>query len=340
MSADEPRPETPPSGATTAPHWHRVVFIGVVVVAAVAAYQIATSFVAYTDDAYVRSDLISVAPEVTGRIVAVHVVDNQDVKPGDRLASIDPEPFVLDVNQRKADVAQAEAFVQTAEDELRTAKAMLDQSASARTYAEQTQRRLDDLVRTNVAPRAELDKANDELRRADAEMVISRSVIEKSQANIVAQRAAVNRAAAALATAQWRLSRTEIVAPAAGTTVHFTLRVGDTATAEVPLIGIVDASAWRITANYKQDYIRSFEIGGTAWVWLDTQPWHFHRARIGGVARAISREQGEVKLLPYVAPTTDWIRLQRRFPVTLFLIDPPPGNRLYMGADARVVIFP
>lgn len=340
MSADEPRPETPPSGARTAPHWHRVVFIGVVVVAAVAAYQIATSFVAYTDDAYVRSDLISVAPEVTGRIVAVHVVDNQDVKPGDRLASIDPEPFVLDVNQRKADVAQAEAFVQTAEDELRTAKAMLDQSASARTYAEQTQRRLDDLVRTNVAPRAELDKANDELRRADAEMVISRSVIEKSQANIVAQRAAVNRAAAALATAQWRLSRTEIVAPAAGTTVHFTLRVGDTATAEVPLIGIVDASAWRITANYKQDYIRSFEIGGTAWVWLDTQPWHFHRARIGGVARAISREQGEVKLLPYVAPTTDWIRLQRRFPVTLFLIDPPPGNRLYMGADARVVIFP
>jgi multidrug efflux system membrane fusion protein len=54
----------------------------------------------------------------------------------------------------------------------------------------------------------------------------------------------------------------------------------------------------------------------------------------------MSREQGQEKLLPYVAPTTDWIRLQRRIPVTLFLVDPPPGARLYMGADARTVIFP
>jgi len=44
--------------------------------------------------------------------------------------------------------------------------------------------------------------------------------------------------------------------------------------------------------------------------------------------------------LPYVAPTTDWIRLQRRFPVTLILVDPPTDLKLYMGADARTVLFP
>ena len=200
--------------------------------------------------------------------------------------------------------------------------------------------RLVDLVRTNNAPRAELDKANDELRRAEAEIIISRSVIAKAQSTVIAQRAARDRAAAELATAEWRLSRTDIVSPAAGSIVNLTVRVGDTATAEVPSIGIVDAASWRIIANYKQDYIRSFEVGGTAWVWLDSQPWHFHRARIGGIARGISREPGQEKLLPYVAPTTDWIRLQRRIPVTLFLVDPPPGDRLYMGADARTVIFP
>ena len=53
-----------------------------------------------------------------------------------------------------------------------------------------------------------------------------------------------------------------------------------------------------------------------------------------------SREVGETKLLPYVAPTTDWIRLQRRIPVTITLVDPPPGLKLYMGADARTIIFP
>ena len=106
------------------------------------------------------------------------------------------------------------------------------------------------------------------------------------------------------------------------------------------MIGIVDANAFRIIANYKQSYIRAFQVGGTAWVWLDSHPWHFYRARIAGIARGISRTQTEDGLLPYVAPTTDWIRLQRRFPVTLTLVAPPPDNLLFMGADARVIIFP
>ena len=32
--------------------------------------EVLTYFVAYTDDAYVRSDLVAVAPEITGRIIA------------------------------------------------------------------------------------------------------------------------------------------------------------------------------------------------------------------------------------------------------------------------------
>ena len=331
-----PVPDTP----SKPPHWHRVVFILAAIAVLFAGWQIVTSVVAYTDDAYVRSDLIAIAPEVTGRIIAVHVVDNQEVKVGDKLLDIDPEPFKLAVNQARADLAEAKAKVVVAQDDLETARAVLEQSTSARTYALETQQRLVDLVRTNNAPRAELDKANDELRRADAEMIVSRSVIAKSQSNVIAQRAATDRAAAELATAEWRLSRTTIVSPAAGSIVNLTVRVGDTATAEVPSIGIVDATSWRIIANYKQDYVRALEVGGTAWVWLDSQPWHFHRARIGGIARGISREPGQEKLMPYVAPTTDWIRLQRRIPVTLFLVDPPPGNRLYMGSDARTIIFP
>lgn len=335
---NSPPPEPPPPKLP--PYWHRVAFIVGTIVVLFGAWQLFTSIIAYTDDAYVRSDLIAIAPEVTGRIIAVHVVDNQEVKIGDKLLSIDPEPFILAVNQARANLAEAKAKVVVAQDELATAQATLEQSTSAQVYAAQTQGRLVDLVRTNNAPRAELDKANDELRRAEAEMVISRAVIAKAQSTVIAQRAALDAATAQLATAEWRLSRTDIVSPAAGSIVNLTVRVGDTATAEVPSIGIVDASSWRIIANYKQDYIRSFEVGGTAWVWLDSQPWHFHRARIGGIARGISREPGQVKLLPYVAPTTDWIRLQRRIPVTLFLVDPPPGNRLYMGSDARTVIFP
>src|SRR5262249_32701119 len=157
-----------------------------------------------------------------------------------------PEPFSLAVNQRKAELAEAKAGIQTAQDELATAQAALDQATSAQTYALQNQRRLDELVRSNNAPRAELDKANDDLRRADAEMIIPRSVTAKARSATTARQAALDRAAAELAVAEWRLARTGIVAPAAGSIVNLTVRIGDPAAAEVPLIGIVDAGSWRI----------------------------------------------------------------------------------------------
>ena len=99
-----------------------------------------------------------------------------------------------------------------------------------------------------------------------------------------------------------------------------TLRIGDQAVAELkPLIGMIDAHAWRIIANYKESVIRHMKVGRNAWVWLDTYPWHLHRAYIQGIARGISRRQTPATLLPYVEPTTDWIRLERRFPVTVLL---------------------
>jgi multidrug efflux system membrane fusion protein len=100
------------------------------------------------------------------------------------------------------------------------------------------------------------------------------------------------------------------------------------------------SKGWRIIANYRESDIGALKAGRTAWVWLDAQPWRWRRARIEGVARGVSRDPGPEKLLPYVEPTTDWIRLERRFPVTMTLVDPPADLELYMGADARTVVFP
>lgn len=85
--------------------------------------------------------------------------------------------------------------------------------------------------------------------------------------------------------------------------------------------------------------IRHMRVGHSAWIWLDAYPWHIHRAFIQGIARGISRRQTPNTLLPYVEPTTDWIRLERRFPVTLVLRNPDTEVTLHMGSDARTLIF-
>lgn len=340
-----PAPVPPPAAAETprpareTSRLRRLLTVSGTILGLFVAYQVLVYFVAYTDDAYVRSDLVAVAPQITGRVIKVHVVDNQVVKKGDRLVSIDPVPFQLVVNQTKAQIEKSTALLKVAQEELKSAEAALEASTSAHTYALQQQIRYTDLAKKQYAPIEEMDRTNNELRRSAAEMTISQIAINKAKTGILAHQADIDLATAENATAQWNLDRTEIPSPVNGAITNLTLQPGDTGTINIPFIGIVDADAWRIMANYKQDYIRSFKIGGEAWVWLDSQPFHFHRAKITGIARGISRDPGVDKLLPYVAPTTDWIRLQRRIPVTIVLVDPPPDGKLFMGADARTIIF-
>src|SRR5699024_5220377 len=57
-----------------------------------------------TNDAYVYADTIQVAPEVSGRIVAMPIQDNQKVEKGQLLFQIDPRPFKLQLKQAQAEL--------------------------------------------------------------------------------------------------------------------------------------------------------------------------------------------------------------------------------------------
>jgi membrane fusion protein, multidrug efflux system len=318
----------------------RALVVGGVALAVFALWELFTSFVAYTSDAYVRTDLISIAPQVNGRIISVPIQDNQTVHRGDLLAEIDPESFRLARDAAQAFVRQAAAQTLADQDALHVADAQQRVADAGLAYAQETIRRVQTLESDSVASHAQLDAANEALRHATGDVAAAKGGSAKAQQMLAADAAAQARAEVQLAIEQWRLDRTKLFAPADGTINNLTLRVGDMARVSEPLIGILDAHAWRIIANYKQYFIPSLVVSGTAWVWLDSHPWHFYRGRIAGIGRGISRSPDAQRLLPYVAPTTDWIRLQRRFPVTVDLVDPPPNLRLLMGADARVLIFP
>jgi RND family efflux transporter MFP subunit len=69
----------------------------------------------WTRDSRVRADIIQVAPDVSGLVTQVNVIDNQTVKAGDILFVIDRDRYLLAQNQaeaslesRKATLAQAQ----------------------------------------------------------------------------------------------------------------------------------------------------------------------------------------------------------------------------------------
>ncbi|RTL53817.1 MAG: HlyD family secretion protein [Bradyrhizobiaceae bacterium] len=296
-------------------------------------------FVAYTEDAYVRSDFVEVAPEVAGVVDRVDIADNQKVDVGTALAGIDPQPFKLavDLSQKRIDGAQSAANVK--QDEARTLAAELDSAQAAVTLAQKEYDRAAALVKDQSVSQAAMDRAVDDRQKALDEVAKQEAKVRVNAGEVAAALAEVDVAKAELALAQYNLSRTNLVAPVPGYVTNLSLRPGAYAKAGVPIVGLVDDTQWRVVANFKEYVASRLEPGMRAWVWLDSHPWRLFPARVTGIGRGISRDETAGRLLPYVAPTTDWIRLSRRMQVTLVL-DPKPDIPLFMGADARVLLFP
>ena len=78
-----------------------------------------------TDDAYVNSYVTFVAPRVTGQVARVLVDDNNRVKQGDVLVTLDPEPYQVQVAIRQAVVDSAQADLVVADANIRAAVGQL-----------------------------------------------------------------------------------------------------------------------------------------------------------------------------------------------------------------------
>ncbi|THD54595.1 HlyD family secretion protein [Enterobacteriaceae bacterium ML5] len=63
----------------------------------------------WTRDGKVRAEIVDITPEVSGRIIDINVHDNQFVKSGDPLFSLDPVPFKIAVDNAEAALAKAAA---------------------------------------------------------------------------------------------------------------------------------------------------------------------------------------------------------------------------------------
>src|SRR5882757_44801 len=82
----------------------------------------------WTRDGTVRAYVVTMAPEVAGRIVELHVADNKYVRKGDLLLVIDPTNFKIAVSQSEAAVQQAQANAQNIEAQMNVQHAQIDAS--------------------------------------------------------------------------------------------------------------------------------------------------------------------------------------------------------------------
>jgi len=112
----------------------------------------------WTRDGTVRAYVVTIAPEVAGRIVELHVADNKFVHKGDVLMVIDPTDYKIAVSLAEAAVQQAEANAQNAEREAQRRMRLSDLAISVeeqQTYES-----------TALAAEAQRQQANAQLNQA------------------------------------------------------------------------------------------------------------------------------------------------------------------------------
>ena len=105
------------------------------------------------------SSIVEIRPQVTGIIKQRFFLEGREVEQGDRLYEIDPVPFQAAFTSAKARVAQAEARLVQARQNLARVKPLLVEDAVS-------QKDVDDAIAEDLAARASLEAAKGDLVKA------------------------------------------------------------------------------------------------------------------------------------------------------------------------------
>lgn len=119
-----------------------------------------------TDDAEVFANLIGIAPEVNGRIIAIHVKDNQFVHKGDLLFEVDPIPYEYALETARSQQAALEGQIKDLE---RTIGAQNSAILTAQANTKTVEAKIASTEASIQAARAAVDAAKSELARAEAD---------------------------------------------------------------------------------------------------------------------------------------------------------------------------
>lgn len=301
-------------------------------------YWISTYFMAYTDDAFVTTDLVRITPQVSGHIVELPIEDNQFLHKGDLLLALDPQPFQLQVDRHQAELDASQAKLVWLTSQIDHSKANVSKAQSALNLAKITEARKRTLLASRTIAPQDYDEELAKLKAAEEDMAAAQASLVESQDACRAQEPVIKEAQAALNNARYNLSQTSMYAPLNGFVTALKVKPGDYAKEGDPVVGLVSNEDWHLMANYQEYLVRHMEPGQRVIVYLDGHPWRLFRGRVHSVSRGVSRIPDAGKLLPYVEPKTNWIRLARRFPVRIELTDPPADLRLHMGGDARTLV--
>ncbi|MEE7627981.1 biotin/lipoyl-binding protein [Methylobacter sp. Wu8] len=324
-----------------------------------------------TNDAMVRANIVGIAPEVSGRIVELHVEDNQYVKQGDLLYVIDPRPYQAklaqakaellvaekEVDSRRASSGSAELAIERLEHQRAAAEAEVNRIEAEDEYLHSYLERLEPLAEKQYVTADQLKQARSkyaasraELADARAKELSARSAIDEAKSDsrravsLIAQvgnvNARIEAAKAVVAAAELDVEYCSVRAPFDAYVTNLNTREGEYAKIGTQMFALVDDRHWYVIANFKETYLQSIRPGQETDVFLVGYPGKRYRGVVTGIGWANypdnTKQQG---VLPEVQRTLNWVVLASRFPVRIEIHERDPEHPLRMGMTAFVTVL-
>jgi multidrug resistance efflux pump len=344
-------PAPAPAPAQPDPAKKSIRWVLLLIVLSLAWYLLADRYTPYTQQARVGAFVIPVAAEVAGRVIRVNVRNNQDVKAGDILFELDPQPLQIAVDRAKADLESTRRQVGASTAGIASAQASLRAAQANELKARQDNQRLEGLYRQDpgtVSVRLlEVSRANRE--QAVAQVAAARAEVQRAQeqeGGNTETNAQLRSAASALAKAELDLANTRIGARSAGLITDLRTDVGQFTAAGSPVMTLIAIHDVWISADLTENNLGRVQPGTPVAIVLDALPGAVLDGQVRSVGYGVSVGQTPAPgTLPSIQNSRDWLRPAQRFPV-IIEFTPEAKKRLIdsrairAGGQAEVMAFP
>ncbi len=307
--------------------------LSLLIAAACLYYWYEVTYYPDTDDAYVKADIINIAPNVSGTVAQVFVADNDFVHKGQLLYRIDKKPFQIAVEKAEADLALYKQSRAALFESVENAKALIAKSNAYLEWAKSNYQRIRQLVKNGRASIADGDKARSEYLMAKAALISANSQFSEAMVKLGAneqENAPIQQAKALLKQAVLNLTYTEIFAPKDGIITHFSLKAGDMAKLGQNSVSLVVPSHYWVEANFKETQLKRLKKGQDVTLTLDMEP----DKRMHGKIESISASTGQTfALIPQENAGGNWVKVTQRVPVKIAIVPSPKNPPLRVGAS-------
>ncbi len=295
-----------------------------------------------TDNAYVKLDKVSIAPEVSGQLIDVFVHENEQVKKGQLLFRIDPEPFRVKSAEANAELATAQADVTALAADPAFSGAEVATARQDIALANITLERQRKLWERGFTTKADYDNAvhaaavaRDALRLAEAEQREARAKLATGSA-VPGENPRIAAARAKLASAQLNVRRTEVYAPVDGRVAEADrLQSGQLMISSLPVLTLVVDQSSYVEANFKETQLTRMKVGQPARIELDAYPDVELKGRVASIG---SGTGSEFSVLPAQNATGNWVKVTQRVPVRI-TIDGKSPVQLIAGLSTHVTVY-